>query len=171
MARISTYPLDTGIVATDKLLGSDENDLSTKNFQVSDLTTYFNTQILGYSSYTARITDFTVAGGVPTVIVFGNSIGSIVWSWVSQGIWKGVLAGAFTTNKTVIFAQSVVYNNPSIGPNGASGVSEVNEYPTTLITSMADNDTVNITQYELANTGASGKANVLTCDIEIRVYI
>jgi hypothetical protein len=79
MARISTYPLDTGIIATDKLLGSDENDLSTKNFQVSDLTTYFSTQILGYSSYTARLSDFTVAGGVPTAIVFGNSIGSIVW--------------------------------------------------------------------------------------------
>ena len=42
MARISTYPLDTGIVITDKLLGSDENDSSTKNFQIGNLTTYFN---------------------------------------------------------------------------------------------------------------------------------
>lgn len=61
MARISTYPLDTGIVTTDKLLGSDENDSSTKNFQIGDLTTYFNTQtVTEHTNNTAAI-----AAGLP----------------------------------------------------------------------------------------------------------
>ena len=44
MARISTYPLDGTIVATDKLLGTEEGSLVTKNFKVEDLTSYCNTQ-------------------------------------------------------------------------------------------------------------------------------
>tara|TARA_B110000467_G_C18076395_1_gene344201 strand:+ start:230 stop:460 length:231 start_codon:yes stop_codon:yes gene_type:complete len=61
MARISTYPLDTGIVITDKLLGSDENDSSTKNFQIGNLTTYFNTQTV--AEYTNNAA--AVAAGLP----------------------------------------------------------------------------------------------------------
>ena len=61
MARISTYPLDTGIVITDKLLGSDENDLSTKNFQIGNLTTYFNTQAVAVHADNAA----AVAAGLP----------------------------------------------------------------------------------------------------------
>tara|TARA_R110001592_G_scaffold66667_1_gene204808 strand:- start:128 stop:358 length:231 start_codon:yes stop_codon:yes gene_type:complete len=61
MARISTYPLDTGIVITDKLLGTDENSLSTKNFQIGNLTTYFNTQpVAVYADNAAAI-----AAGLP----------------------------------------------------------------------------------------------------------
>ena len=61
MARISTYPLDTGIVITDKLLGSDENDSSTKNFQIGNLTTYFNTQTVAVYADNAA----AVAAGLP----------------------------------------------------------------------------------------------------------
>ena len=61
MARISTYPLDTGIVITDKLLGSDENDSSTKNFQIGNLTTYFNTQAVAEYADNAA----AVAAGLP----------------------------------------------------------------------------------------------------------
>lgn len=44
MARISTYPLDGTIASTDKLLGTDENNVTTKNFQIQNITTYINTQ-------------------------------------------------------------------------------------------------------------------------------
>ena len=37
MARISTYANDTSIQLTDKLLGTDNIDLSTKNFQIADI--------------------------------------------------------------------------------------------------------------------------------------
>ena len=61
MARISTYPLDTGIVITDKLLGSDESDSSTKNFQIGNLTTYFNTQTVAVHADNAA----AIAAGLP----------------------------------------------------------------------------------------------------------
>ena len=61
MARISTYPLDTGIVITDKLLGSDENDLSTKNYQIGNLTTYFNTRPVAEHADNAA----AIAAGLP----------------------------------------------------------------------------------------------------------
>ena len=61
MARISTYPLDTGIVITDKLLGSDESDSSTKNFQIGNLTTYFNTQTVAVYADNAA----AIAAGLP----------------------------------------------------------------------------------------------------------
>jgi len=41
MARISTYPKDTDISLTDKLLGTDaENSSSTKQFEIADLISF-----------------------------------------------------------------------------------------------------------------------------------
>lgn len=41
MAKISTYPKDTNISLTDKLLGTDsDNSLLTKNFEISDFITF-----------------------------------------------------------------------------------------------------------------------------------
>tara|TARA_R110002126_G_scaffold137390_1_gene281831 strand:+ start:524 stop:1048 length:525 start_codon:yes stop_codon:yes gene_type:complete len=174
MANIITYPPITAVAGKNVMIVSDTSleGNPTRSVSVDALGTYIgSTQTLGYTSYVARVTDFTAEGGVPTVIEFGNTVGNIVWSWVSTGEWKGVLTGAFTANKTVIFAQSLVYLNPSIGANGVNGVTDVNEFPTSLITTVADTSTVNITQYSIGNTGASGKSNTLTCDIEIRVYL
>ena len=48
MARISTYPKDTNISLTDKLLGSDaENSLSTKQFEITDVVSFLRTQNIG----------------------------------------------------------------------------------------------------------------------------
>jgi hypothetical protein len=174
MARITAYPAITAVTGSDLLIVSDMGATGnpTKTVSVDALKDYIGSALtLGYKSYVARLTDFTVAGGTPTVIEFGNTIGSIDWGYISTGVWKGVLTGAFTLNKTVVFAQSIVRDNPSIGANGVNGVVDVNEFPTNLITGAGDVNTINITQYGIGLTGASGKANVLTCDIEIRVYL
>ena len=48
MARISTYPKDTNISLTDKLLGSDaDNSLSTKQFEITDVVSFLRTQNIG----------------------------------------------------------------------------------------------------------------------------
>jgi hypothetical protein len=48
MARISTYPLDSTVVGTDKLIGTDQdNAASTKNYAISDLGAYFGTLTTG----------------------------------------------------------------------------------------------------------------------------
>ena len=48
MARISTYPLDSTVVGTDKLIGTDQdNATSTKNYAISDLGAYFGALTTG----------------------------------------------------------------------------------------------------------------------------
>lgn len=45
MAKISTYPKDTNISLTDKLLGTDsDNSLLTKNFEISDFITFLESE-------------------------------------------------------------------------------------------------------------------------------
>ena len=103
MARIYTYPLDTEIVATDKLLGTDENDSSTKNFQVSDLTTYFGSQLLGYTSLVQLLNQTEPAAPVATE-VYNNTGQTFTWSYVSPGTYRITGTGApFTVNKTIVF--------------------------------------------------------------------
>jgi len=65
MARISTYPLDSTVVGTDKLIGTDQdNATSTKNYAISDLGAYFNELILqpGLVEYTDNAD--AIAGGL-----------------------------------------------------------------------------------------------------------
>ena len=112
MARISTYPLDTGIVATDKLLGSDENDLSTKNFQVSDLTTYFSSQLLGYTSYTARFTQQGTSD--PVVTDMYNNTGA-TFTWTRTAVGEYTVASSLPIMllaKTFINIQGSAYTSP-----------------------------------------------------------
>ena len=112
MARISTYPLDTGIVATDKLLGSDENDLSTKNFQVSDLTTYFSSQLLGYTSYTARFVQQGTAD--PVVTDMYNNTGA-TFTWTRTAVGEYTVASSLPIMllaKTFINIQGSAYTSP-----------------------------------------------------------
>ena len=61
MARISTYPLDGTIASTDKLLGTDENNVTTKNFQIQNITTYINTQTVTEHADNAA----AIAAGLP----------------------------------------------------------------------------------------------------------
>jgi hypothetical protein len=61
MARISTYPLDGTIASTDKLLGTDENTVTTKNFQIQNITTYINTQTVAEHADNAA----AIAAGLP----------------------------------------------------------------------------------------------------------
>jgi len=53
MARISKYAIDSNITGIDKLVGTDadDNDI-TKNFEISDLTTYISEQLLGSGATT-----------------------------------------------------------------------------------------------------------------------
>ena len=112
MARISTYPLDTGIVATDKLLGSDENDLSTKNFQVSDLTTYFSSQLLGYTSYTARFVQQGTSDPVVTDM-YNNTGATFTWTRTAAGEYTVASSlPIMLLAKTFINIQGSAYTSP-----------------------------------------------------------
>lgn len=51
-----------------------------------------------YKVYTALISQSGT--DAPTAIVLENTLGNVVWTRVSEGIYIGTLTGAFTTNKT-----------------------------------------------------------------------
>jgi hypothetical protein len=152
MARISTYPLDTGIVATDKLLGSDENDLSTKNFQVSDLTTYISSQLPGsvaaYKTYTALLNQTGTAAPVATILE-NTTDGTFTWTRQSAGTYTITASSAlFTVNKTIVF--------------GNQG-NQTNQY-------WRWNRTSDTTIDLVTNPSFAGDIGIINGSFEIRIY-
>ena len=113
MANISTYPIGTPaqgdlIPGTQKYTdanGKTEN--LTKNFTVAQLAAFANSYSLGYTIYTATI---SAAGALvePKDILQNTTGGTITWSKVSTGSYKGIISGAtFTSGKTIAFLSSI----------------------------------------------------------------
>lgn len=67
----------------------------------------------GTKIYTALMTQ--VGTNAPTAQILQNTIGAIVWTRLSPGVYKGTLAGTFTLNKTVPTMGPIpsVINNPT----------------------------------------------------------
>jgi hypothetical protein len=73
-------------------------------------------EALGYKKYVALLTQSGTDAPVATVLE--NTIGDIVWTRVSIGVYAGTLAGSFTQNKTIIppfdpvgYTYLPIYNN------------------------------------------------------------
>ena len=108
MANISTYPIGTPaqgdlIPGTQKYTdanGKTEN--LTKNFTVAQLAAFANSYSLGYTVYTALITQSGTAA--PTAVVLQNTTGgTITWTRVSVGSYKAAISGVtFVENKTAV---------------------------------------------------------------------
>ncbi|MAJ16064.1 MAG: hypothetical protein CBC27_03790 [Opitutia bacterium TMED67] len=103
MARISTYANDTSIQLTDKLLGTDNIDLSTKNFQIAD------------------ILAFILGNGTENYLPIYNDEGRLQDSVLRQDSFSNptniFTSTKFTTNGDFI-ANGVVELNNSIKLNG-----------------------------------------------------
>lgn len=65
-----------------------------------------------YKVYTALLSQ--TGTDDPTVIVFENTIGDIVWTRQSTGVYRATLVGAFPTNKTFFFTGLYNANTPDI---------------------------------------------------------
>jgi len=61
-----------------------------------------------YTKYIALISQTSISA--PTVIELENTIGPIVWTRNSTGLYYGTLAGAFTLNKTYVMINQVLLN-------------------------------------------------------------
>jgi len=66
-----------------------------------------------YTKYIALITQSSTAD--PTVIELENTIGPIVWTRSTTGIYYGTLAGVFTANKTYLTISQVELNSMVLG--------------------------------------------------------
>tara|TARA_R110002074_G_scaffold325065_1_gene495312 strand:- start:159 stop:629 length:471 start_codon:yes stop_codon:yes gene_type:complete len=155
MANISTYPVGTPaqgdlIPGTQKYTdanGKTEN--LTRNFTVAQLAAFANSYSLGYTVYTALVTQ--VSTGAPTAVVLQNTTGgTITWSRTSAGSYVAVISGAnYVANKTTIL----------LGNTNAS-MSIASTYKTTTNVTFEQKSISN-------NANADGFDNVT---VEIRIY-
>ena len=155
MANISTYPIGTPsaedlIPGTQKFTAANgKKENLTRNFSVSDLTSFANSYSLGYTVYTALITQSGTAA--PTAVVLQNTTGgTITWTRVSVGSYKAAISGVtFVENKTAILLGNT---------NVAMSIAALRKTTTDVTFDQAINS---------SNANADGVSDVT---IEIRIY-
>jgi hypothetical protein len=80
---------------------------------IISVTTTTTTTLAPYKVYTALLTQSGVSNP-PTAVVLENTIGNIVWSYISTGLYKGTLTGAFPEDETAMFITSSRWNGDAI---------------------------------------------------------
>ena len=84
-----------------KMIGYDANILSEKTgATISFVNGYGGGGSQSWVSYTANLSQSGT--GNPSVTVFENSIGEIVWTRLSTGLYKGTLSNAFSNGKVYL---------------------------------------------------------------------
>jgi len=109
MATITAYPVNNTPKASDLLLGtkvptinSDENPI-TNNVTIASVAAFANTYNLGYTVYTALLTQAGTAAPVATILQ-NTTGGTLVWTRQSAGNYTVTASTAlFTVNKTIVF--------------------------------------------------------------------
>ena len=108
MSIINTYTKGSP-ASGDYLLGTKiplpntDDKAITQNFSVGDVAAFANTYSLGYTLYTALVTQADAVA--PTATVLQNTItGTLTWARTSAGVYTLTSNGTpFTSNKTVVF--------------------------------------------------------------------
>ena len=160
MAEILTYPLgdpsgDTRLVGTQINVpqsgGLYQNQ--TRNFTVQQIAEFSNSYSLGYTVYTALITQAGTAAPVATVLQ-NTTGGTIVWSYSGNvGSYVATIDNAtYTANKTAVLISSGGVNNSTVK-------------------SSVVNSTTALTVYQV-DVGDQQPTNTIsaTTTVEIRIY-
>ena len=109
MANITAYPTNTTPKNSDLLLGTKvatpgtTEQPTTTNVTIGSLASFTNSYSLGYTVYTALLTQAGTA--VPVATVLQNTTGgTIAWTRTGAGTYTGTITGSlFTLNKTMVF--------------------------------------------------------------------
>ena len=126
----------------------EEDGMVVSNLTVTD--TINGEVVVRYKKYVALMSQSGTAA--PTVTVLENSIGDIVWTRASTGLYRGTLIGAFTLDKTYTMMSVTL----------TDGIVNVYRF---------SNDTVRVATTNLHNpTAAYHDNHLLNNTIEIRVY-
>ena len=155
MANISTYPIGTP-AASDLLAGTElytdstgKQENLTRNFTVQSIASFANSYSLGYTVYTAALTQAGTAA--PVAAVLQNTTGGVfTWSRVDTGKYRVTVSGiTLPANKVVIFENAT--NDLNLGGKITS---------TTVI------------DVEQFSSGGGGYSDVMLpgTSIEIRIY-
>jgi hypothetical protein len=151
MANTASYPI-IAPKAGDLLVGTQTYtvadkvvDNPTRNFTVASVASLANSINLGYTVYTALLTQAGTA--VPVATVLQNTTGgTVAWTRTGAGTYTGTVTGSlFTLNKTMVFI------------NNGSTLSNLN-------ISWASPTTSTIT------IGASADSVLTAASLEIRIY-
>ena len=141
MSILQSYPKGTP-KADDLLLGTstpleNTNDLPiTQNFSVSDVASFANSYSLGYTVYTALLTQAGATAPVATILQ-NTTGGTLTWTRQSAANYTVTASSAlFTANKTIVFL-----NNGSIEPSNVKW-NRTSDTTITLI-GIADNQFTN----------------------------
>ena len=109
MARIIAYPINSSPKGADLLLGtktpaylSDEKPITT-NITIGAVAAFANTYNLGYTIYTALLTQAGTAAPVATILQ-NTTGGTFTWTRQSAGNYTVTASTAlFTADKTIVF--------------------------------------------------------------------
>ena len=156
MANLSAYGIGSP-KASDLLLGtrvglpnSDEIPL-TQNFTVSSVAAFANSYSLGYTVYTALLTQAGAAAPVATVLQ-NTTGGTIVWTRASTGRYVATIGGAtYTTNKTSCIVTT-------------GGNNDFMLKPATIVNATIDFYNLDLSDNAVSDTIAA------TTTVEIRIY-
>ena len=142
MATLTAYPTNSTPKASDLLLGtkvptinSDEQPI-TNNVTIASVAAFANTYNLGYTVYTALLTQAGTAAPVATILQ-NTTGGTFTWTRQSAGNYTVTASTAlFTADKTIVFL-----NNGSIEPSNVKW-NRTSDTTITLI-GIADNQFTN----------------------------
>ena len=157
MANISTYPI--GIPAQGDLIpgtqkytnSSGKTENLTRNFTVANIAAFANSYSLGYTVYTALITQAGAAAPVATVLQ-NTTGGTIAWTRNSTGRYVATISGkTYVANKTAVIITSGGNSDKFLKP---------------VVSSTSTIDIYNI------DTGDSAVSDEVleTTTVEIRIY-
>ena len=153
MARISSYPVDQNIVGQDKLLGTDNAGLITKNYTLDGISSWMNASgsvaIAGQNNYSFDVTGATggtISGVAPntpfaniTALTFSktSAAGTDVINYLLTLVGRSVLLarldnlnnfGVYTLQSLVVDAGDADLYNASFTPITANGNITADKY-------------------------------------------
>jgi len=157
MANISTYPIGTPS-ASDLLAGTElytdstgKQENLTRNFTVQSVASFANSYSLGYTVYTALITQAGAAAPVATVLQ-NTTGGTIAWTRNSTGRYIATLSGkTYVANKTAVIITSGGNNDRFLKPV------------------VSSTSTVDIYNMDTGDSAVSDGISATTT-VEIRIY-
>jgi len=157
MANITAYPTNTTPKNSDLLLGTKvatpgtTEQPTTTNVTIGSLASFTNSYSLGYTVYTALLTQAGAAAPVATVLQ-NTTGGTIVWTRASTGRYVATIASAtYTTNKTSCMVTS-------------GGNNDFMLKPATIVNTAIDFYNLDLSDNAVSDTIAA------TTTVEIRIY-
>ncbi len=106
MAIIYSYPQGTPTLS-DNVIGSQIDPITEENktvqFTVGQIASFANSYSLGYTVYTALLTQAGTAAPVATILQ-NTTGGTITWTRTGAGAYTATISSSlFTSNKTIVF--------------------------------------------------------------------